>query len=208
MENKMQYFVDCMNFRVKIFAGFFQLKCKKFLLDLEFSWHVLLWILDLDSYTLPLGCTFIKSKFWFDIQRKKVHPMFISAPIRLSHISVRNFFLGISCLLMLRDLVLRSISWHTSTCFVFDDPANYKAVQSLSLTTLNYERASILLQYFKECGEGEWSPFSCGQYWQCLVLIKHVLYQYDCWMIIFCGNLLKYSCKMFCDFILLDCTFS
>lgn len=31
--------------------------------------------------------------------------------------------------------------------------ANYKAVQSLSLTTLNYERASILLQYFKECGE-------------------------------------------------------
>ncbi|XP_062210345.1 protein root UVB sensitive 3 [Phragmites australis] len=31
--------------------------------------------------------------------------------------------------------------------------ANYKAVQSLSLTTLNYERTSILLQYFKECGE-------------------------------------------------------
>ncbi|CAD6210190.1 unnamed protein product [Miscanthus lutarioriparius] len=36
---------------------------------------------------------------------------------------------------------------------VFHMYANYKAVQSLSLTTLNYERASILLQYFKECGE-------------------------------------------------------
>ncbi|CAL4938233.1 unnamed protein product [Urochloa decumbens] len=31
--------------------------------------------------------------------------------------------------------------------------ANYKAVKSLSLTTLNYERTSILLQQFKECGE-------------------------------------------------------
>ncbi|CAN6301790.1 unnamed protein product [Urochloa humidicola] len=31
--------------------------------------------------------------------------------------------------------------------------ANYKAVKSLSLTTLNYERTSILLQHFKECGE-------------------------------------------------------
>ncbi|KAK3150863.1 hypothetical protein QOZ80_3AG0238740 [Eleusine coracana subsp. coracana] len=31
--------------------------------------------------------------------------------------------------------------------------ANYKAVQSLSLTTLNYERSSILLQYFMEHGE-------------------------------------------------------
>ncbi|XP_066397619.1 protein root UVB sensitive 3-like isoform X2 [Miscanthus floridulus] len=36
---------------------------------------------------------------------------------------------------------------------VFHMYANYKAVQSLSLTTLNYERASILLHYFKECGE-------------------------------------------------------
>jgi len=36
---------------------------------------------------------------------------------------------------------------------VFHMYANYKAVQSLSLTTLNYERASILLQYFKECGD-------------------------------------------------------
>lgn len=32
--------------------------------------------------------------------------------------------------------------------------ANYKAVQSLSLSTLNYERTSILLQYFMEHGEG------------------------------------------------------
>uniref|UniRef100_A0A453INR6 Root UVB sensitive protein C-terminal domain-containing protein n=1 Tax=Aegilops tauschii subsp. strangulata TaxID=200361 RepID=A0A453INR6_AEGTS len=31
--------------------------------------------------------------------------------------------------------------------------ANYKAVQSLSLSTLNYERTSILLQYFMEHGE-------------------------------------------------------
>uniref|UniRef100_A0A0E0KAH3 Uncharacterized protein n=1 Tax=Oryza punctata TaxID=4537 RepID=A0A0E0KAH3_ORYPU len=31
--------------------------------------------------------------------------------------------------------------------------ANYKAVQSLSLTTLNYERSSILLQYFMDNGE-------------------------------------------------------
>ncbi|KAG2553819.1 hypothetical protein PVAP13_9KG623900 [Panicum virgatum] len=36
---------------------------------------------------------------------------------------------------------------------VFHMYANYKAVQSLSLTTLNSERASILLQYFKECSE-------------------------------------------------------
>ncbi|KAL6645149.1 hypothetical protein ACP70R_016757 [Stipagrostis hirtigluma subsp. patula] len=36
---------------------------------------------------------------------------------------------------------------------IFHMYANYKAVQSLSLTTLNYERASILLQYFMECGE-------------------------------------------------------
>ncbi|GJN30700.1 hypothetical protein PR202_gb19030 [Eleusine coracana subsp. coracana] len=34
-----------------------------------------------------------------------------------------------------------------------NDLANYKAVQSLSLTTLNYERSSILLQYFMEHGE-------------------------------------------------------
>uniref|UniRef100_A0A0D3FFE6 Protein root UVB sensitive/RUS domain-containing protein n=1 Tax=Oryza barthii TaxID=65489 RepID=A0A0D3FFE6_9ORYZ len=31
--------------------------------------------------------------------------------------------------------------------------ANYKAVQSLSLTTLNYERSSIMLQYFMDNGE-------------------------------------------------------
>jgi hypothetical protein len=37
---------------------------------------------------------------------------------------------------------------------VFHMYANYKAVESLSLTTLNCERASILLQYFKECSEG------------------------------------------------------
>lgn len=36
---------------------------------------------------------------------------------------------------------------------IFHMYANYKAVQSLSLTTLNYERASILLQCFKEFGE-------------------------------------------------------
>ncbi|KAG2542535.1 hypothetical protein PVAP13_9NG643800 [Panicum virgatum] len=36
---------------------------------------------------------------------------------------------------------------------VFHMYANYKAVQSLSLTTLNSERASIQLQYFKECSD-------------------------------------------------------
>ncbi|KAG8095964.1 hypothetical protein GUJ93_ZPchr0013g35396 [Zizania palustris] len=36
---------------------------------------------------------------------------------------------------------------------IFHMYANYKAVQSLSLTTLNYERSSILLQYFMEDGE-------------------------------------------------------
>jgi len=41
----------------------------------------------------------------------------------------------------------------TSICSVCDNPANYKAVQSLSLTTLNSERASIQLQYFKECSD-------------------------------------------------------
>ncbi|RLN40630.1 uncharacterized protein C2845_PM01G07380 [Panicum miliaceum] len=39
---------------------------------------------------------------------------------------------------------------------VFHMYANYKAVQSLSLTTLNCERASILLQYFKECSEANY----------------------------------------------------
>ncbi|KAF2937979.1 protein root UVB sensitive 3 isoform X1 [Oryza sativa Japonica Group] len=36
---------------------------------------------------------------------------------------------------------------------IFHMYANYKAVQSLSLTTLNYERSSILLQYFMDNGE-------------------------------------------------------
>ncbi|RLN17131.1 hypothetical protein C2845_PM02G33400 [Panicum miliaceum] len=36
---------------------------------------------------------------------------------------------------------------------VFHMYANHKAVESFSLTTLNCERASILLQYFKECSE-------------------------------------------------------
>nr|CAB3496677.1 unnamed protein product [Digitaria exilis] len=41
--------------------------------------------------------------------------------------------------------------------------ANYKAVQSLSLTTLNYERASILLQHFKECGEDSLTLVTFGR---------------------------------------------
>ncbi|EEC74755.1 hypothetical protein OsI_10514 [Oryza sativa Indica Group] len=36
---------------------------------------------------------------------------------------------------------------------IFHMYANYKAVQSLSLTTLNYERSSIMLQYFMDNGE-------------------------------------------------------
>jgi hypothetical protein len=42
---------------------------------------------------------------------------------------------------------------------IFHMYANYKAVQSLSLTTLNYERSSILLQYFMDNGEGEYTIF-------------------------------------------------
>uniref|UniRef100_A0A453IN78 Protein root UVB sensitive/RUS domain-containing protein n=1 Tax=Aegilops tauschii subsp. strangulata TaxID=200361 RepID=A0A453IN78_AEGTS len=39
---------------------------------------------------------------------------------------------------------------------IFHMYANYKAVQSLSLSTLNYERTSILLQYFMEHGEANY----------------------------------------------------
>lgn len=42
----------------------------------------------------------------------------------------------------------------TFACSMCVNSANYKAVQSLSLSTLNYERTSILLQYFMEHGEG------------------------------------------------------
>jgi hypothetical protein len=56
-----------------------------------------------------------------------------------------------------------------------------KAVQSLSLTTLNYERSSILLQYFMELGEGEWAPFMWSTPTVLLHFVKHI--SYDCWLI-------------------------
>lgn len=37
--------------------------------------------------------------------------------------------------------------------------ANYKAVQCLSLTTLNCERSSILLKHFLESGEGDFQLY-------------------------------------------------
>ena len=49
---------------------------------------------------------------------------------------------------------MRSILLQTYAFFVCANSANYKAVQSLSLSTLNYERTSILLQYFMEDGKG------------------------------------------------------
>ncbi|TVU47932.1 hypothetical protein EJB05_07550, partial [Eragrostis curvula] len=55
--------------------------------------------------------------------------------------------------------------------------ANYKAVQSLSLVTLNYERSSILLKYFMQHGEGNsgtTAGFSAGAYSSFLVKLAEI----------------------------------
>jgi len=134
--------------------------------------------------------------------------MVIPAPIRLSHISVWIFFLSISCFLMLQGFSFEKhfLTYFHLFCFWWSSKLQGSAVTFTHYAKLweSFHLATVL--------QGMWwrwvSSFPCGHYWYCLVLIKHVMYLYDCWMIIFCGNLLKYSCKMFHDFIpFLDCTF-